>query len=213
MMGWGRLELWHRRGLEPGSYLRPAPSRRIVASALRTGGPRHHILASNAVTARARSGSDVVPLRFLSRFEGVAMRCGNLPGRRFPASTTLGKADHEMIAETTCGIGDRDWRMISALRYGVTVWTLNSGNWTKSIETNDATSMRARARASWGFTGGGQDVTLLSNRPSPNRRKGRLLCGAKTRAGGYCQVRAEPGKARCRRNAWIAPASFARIGI
>jgi hypothetical protein len=41
-------------------------------------------------------------------------------------------------------------------------------------------------------------VTLLSNQPSPDRRKGRLLCGAKTRAGGYCQVRAEPGKARCR---------------
>jgi hypothetical protein len=30
------------------------------------------------------------------------------------------------------------------------------------------------------------------------RRKGRRLCGAKTRAGGCCQVRAEPGKARCR---------------
>jgi hypothetical protein len=41
-------------------------------------------------------------------------------------------------------------------------------------------------------------VTLLSNQPSPDRRKGRLLCGAKTRAGGYCQVRVEPGKARCR---------------
>src|ERR1700740_2680014 len=41
-------------------------------------------------------------------------------------------------------------------------------------------------------------MPLLSNQPAPNRRKGRLLCGAKTRAGGYCQVRAEPGKARCR---------------
>jgi hypothetical protein len=41
-------------------------------------------------------------------------------------------------------------------------------------------------------------MPLLSNQPSPNRRKGRLPCGAKTRAGGYCQVRAEPGKARCR---------------
>ena len=30
------------------------------------------------------------------------------------------------------------------------------------------------------------------------RRNGRLLCGAKTRAGGRCQVRAEPGRARCR---------------
>jgi hypothetical protein len=33
---------------------------------------------------------------------------------------------------------------------------------------------------------------------SPSRRKGRRLRGAKTRAGGCCQVRAEPGKARCR---------------
>jgi hypothetical protein len=41
-------------------------------------------------------------------------------------------------------------------------------------------------------------VTLLSDQTSPNWRKGRLLCGAKTRAGGCCQVRAELGKARCR---------------
>ena len=41
-------------------------------------------------------------------------------------------------------------------------------------------------------------MTLVSNQPSPNRRKSRLLCGAKTRVGGCCQVRAEPGKARCR---------------
>ena len=41
-------------------------------------------------------------------------------------------------------------------------------------------------------------MTLVSDQPSPSRRKGRLLCGAKTRAGGCCQVRAEPGKARCR---------------
>ena len=37
--------------------------------------------------------------------------------------------------------------------YGVTGWTLNSGKWTKWVETTDATSMRARARASWGLTG------------------------------------------------------------
>jgi hypothetical protein len=43
-----------------------------------------------------------------------------------------------------------------------------------------------------------QDMPLLSNQPSPNRRKGRRLCGAKTRARGCCQVRAEPGKTRCR---------------
>jgi hypothetical protein len=30
------------------------------------------------------------------------------------------------------------------------------------------------------------------------RRRRRPLCGAKTRAGGSCQVRAEPGRARCR---------------
>jgi hypothetical protein len=41
-------------------------------------------------------------------------------------------------------------------------------------------------------------MVLASYRPSPMRRNGRLLCGAKTRAGGCCQVRAEPGKARCR---------------
>ncbi len=33
---------------------------------------------------------------------------------------------------------------------------------------------------------------------SPTRRKDRPRCGAKTRAGGACLVRAEPGKARCR---------------
>ncbi|HWW35344.1 MAG TPA: HGGxSTG domain-containing protein, partial [Xanthobacteraceae bacterium] len=44
----------------------------------------------------------------------------------------------------------------------------------------------------------GNGMTLASNQPSPNRRKGRRLCGAKTRAGGCCQVRAEPGKTRCR---------------
>jgi hypothetical protein len=39
---------------------------------------------------------------------------------------------------------------------------------------------------------------MASDQTSLNRRKGRRLCGAKTRAGGCCQVRAEPGKARCR---------------
>jgi hypothetical protein len=43
-----------------------------------------------------------------------------------------------------------------------------------------------------------RDMTLVSDQPSPRRRRGRLLCGAKTRAHGCCQVRAEPGKARCR---------------
>ena len=39
---------------------------------------------------------------------------------------------------------------------------------------------------------------MASDQPSPSWRKGRLLCGARTRAAGCCQVRAEPGKARCR---------------
>jgi hypothetical protein len=75
--------------------------------------------------------------------------------------------------------------------YGVTGWTLNSGKWTKWVETTDATSMRARHGVLLA-------MVLASNLSSPNRRKGRFLCGAKTRAGGCCQVRAEPGKARCR---------------
>ena len=41
-------------------------------------------------------------------------------------------------------------------------------------------------------------MTLASNRTPSSHRKGRRLCGAKTRAGGCCQVRAEPSKARCR---------------
>jgi hypothetical protein len=40
--------------------------------------------------------------------------------------------------------------MVPGLRYGVTVRTLNSEIWTKSIKTNDATSMRARVRARHG---------------------------------------------------------------
>src|ERR1700719_3895242 len=41
-------------------------------------------------------------------------------------------------------------------------------------------------------------MTLTSDQTWPSGRKGRRLCGAKTRVGGCCQVRAEPGKARCR---------------
>ena len=41
-------------------------------------------------------------------------------------------------------------------------------------------------------------MMMASDQTSPSRRKGRLLCGAKTRAGGCCQVRVEPGKTRCR---------------
>jgi hypothetical protein len=60
-----------------------------------------------------------------------------------------------------------------------------------------ATSMRTRARV-MGSYWQSRDIMIVSNQPSPNRRKGRLLCAAKTRAGGCCQVRAEPGKTRCR---------------
>ena len=35
-------------------------------------------------------------------------------------------------------------------------------------------------------------MTLGPDQTSPSRRRGRRLCGAKTRAGGGCQVRAEP---------------------
>jgi len=41
-------------------------------------------------------------------------------------------------------------------------------------------------------------MTWAPDQPCLGRRKGRLLCGAKTRAGGCCQVSAEPGQARCR---------------
>ena len=41
-------------------------------------------------------------------------------------------------------------------------------------------------------------MMLASGQTSQSRRKGRRLCGAKTRVGGCCQVRAEPGKTRCR---------------
>jgi hypothetical protein len=41
-------------------------------------------------------------------------------------------------------------------------------------------------------------MTLASDQTLPGRRKGRRLGGAKTRARGCCQVRAEAGKARCR---------------
>jgi hypothetical protein len=50
-----------------------------------------------------------------------------------------------MIAEPTHWNGER-WRTaISGLRYGVTVRTLNSGKWTRSIVANNAYS-RACAR-------------------------------------------------------------------
>ena len=87
--------------------------------------------------------------------------------------------------------------MISGLRYAVTVRTLSSGKWTQSIKTNNATSMRACARVMGSYWETGT-VMSACDQTSPSRRKGRRLCGAKTRAGGGCQVRAEPGKARCR---------------
>jgi hypothetical protein len=93
---------------------------------------------------------------------------------------------HEMIAERTPGIGDRWPPVTSALRYGVTVWTLSSRKWTKSVETDHATSMRARARASWGFTGGAgeHDVGI---RPDH--------CQAVARAGSFAEQRLGPAAA------------------
>src|SRR4029077_10520907 len=118
------------------------------------------------------------------------------------AHCALGEVDHHTIAEPTCGIGRADGAMISGLRYGVTVRTLNSEIWTKSIKTSDATSMRARVRARHGVL---QDLQMTrapvanSNRVlRPPRRRDRPLCGAKTRAGGNCMVKVELGKARCR---------------
>jgi hypothetical protein len=55
--------------------------------------------------------------------------------------------------------------------------------------------MRARVVGSYWKK---RSMTLTSDQTSPSCRKGRRLCGAKTRAGGCCQVRTEPGKARCR---------------
>jgi hypothetical protein len=109
----------------------------------------------------------------------------------------LGKGDQQTIAEPTRG-PEALAAEISDLRYGVTVRTLNSGKRTKTVNTSDATrNARACARVMgsyWRHRG----MTLTSEQTWPSRRKGRLLCGAKTRAGGCCQVRAEPGKARCR---------------
>src|ERR1700738_5225700 len=59
---------------------------------------------------------------------------------------------------------------------------------------NDATrNARACARVMGSYWETGK-VMSACDQTSPNRRKSRLLCGAKTRAGGCCQVRAEPGK-------------------
>jgi hypothetical protein len=197
-MGWGRLELCHGRGLEPGSYLRPAPSRRIVASTLRTGGPRHPILASNAVTARARSGGDVVPLSvFIS------------PRRHRRALWELAWKTISRLHDAWQGRSRddrrahmRDWGSLAAEDFGPALRRNGSdaevGKWMKSVETDNATrNARACARV-MGCYWRSRNMTLASDQTSPGRRKGRRLCGAKTRAGGSCQVRAEPGKARCR---------------
>src|SRR6476620_589035 len=55
-------------------------------------------------------------------------------------------------------------------------------------------------------------MTLASNQTPSSHRKGRLLCGAKTRAGGRCQVRAEPGKARCRLHGGKSPGPKTQAG-
>ena len=96
----------------------------------------------------------------------------------------------------------RDWEsrraMISGLRYGVTVRTLNSEIWTKSIKTSDATSMRARHGVLQDLQMSRAPVANSNRVLRPPRRRDRPLCGAKTRAGGNCMVKVELGKARCR---------------
>jgi hypothetical protein len=95
-----------------------------------------------------------------------------------------------------------DWGGLAADNFGPALRRngsdADSGKRTKTVKTSDATrNARACARVMgsyWKHRG----MTLISDQTWPSRRKGRLLCGAKTRAGGCCQVRAEPGKARCR---------------
>jgi hypothetical protein len=53
-------------------------------------------------------------------------------------------------------------------------------------------------RARHGVLQGCSTMTSGSKQSPRGRLRGRPLCGAKTRAGGSCKVRAEPGKARCR---------------
>ena len=57
----------------------------------------------------------------------------------------LGKGDQQTIAEPTRG-PEALAAEISDLRYAVTVRTLNSGKWTNTVETTDATT-NARACA------------------------------------------------------------------
>ena len=104
-------------------------------------------LRSNAVTARTSSRSDVVTLSSCVRLDGTVARCANLPGRRISGlrDAWQGRSPHDRRAHTL------DWgelaAKISDLRYGVTVWTLNSGKRTKTVETTDATrNARACAR-------------------------------------------------------------------
>jgi hypothetical protein len=58
--------------------------------------------------------------------------------------------------------------------------------------------VRARVRARHGVLLEEPGHDFVSDQTWPSRRRGRRLCSAKTRAGGCCEVRAEPGKARCR---------------
>jgi hypothetical protein len=87
-------------------------------------------------------------------------------GFRFPGAWQGRSADDRRAARGVRGALAAD---NLGLRYGVTVRTLNSGKWTKSIETDDATSMRARARASWGLTGRAQGPAPLWSQDSGRR--------------------------------------------
>ena len=74
-----------------------------------------------------------------------------------------------------------------------------SNDWRSSLRSKRMMQLVcARARARHGVLLEHRDMTFASDQTSLSRRKGRRLCEAKTRTGGCCQVRAEPGKARCR---------------
>jgi hypothetical protein len=53
---------------------------------------------------------------------------------------------------------------------------------------------------------------LLTEIDREPRRKDRPRCGAKTRVGGSCLVRAEPGKARCRFHGGLSTGPKTELG-
>jgi hypothetical protein len=166
-----------------GSYLPPAPSRRM-----RTGGPQHHILVSYALTARARLGSDVVPL-----FGLILHRCALRELARKTISSLhdawQGRSRDDRRAQTR----DRGSRLADdfgpALRRNGS--DANSGKSTKSVRNRSKKTMQlvcARVRARHGVLlvepghddGVGPDVAKPAQGPAPLRSQDagrRLLPG------------------------------------